>query len=86
MSFKEINEKVVFYLIDKFNINYDNISVGCREVNIYNYSFPLYESLREDIERFLKEFYVVLGVEVEIDITQLENNIGEILNIKLKEV
>lgn len=84
MSFKEINEKVVFYLIDKFNINYDNISVGCREVNIYNYSFPLYESLREDIERFLKEFYVVLGVEVEIDITQLENNIGEILNIKLK--
>lgn len=84
MSFKEINEKVVFYLIDKFNINYDNISVGCREVNIYNYSFPLYESLREDIERFLKEFYVVLGVEVEIDITQLENNIGEILNIKIK--
>lgn len=84
MSFKEINEKVVFYLIDKFNINYDNISVGCREVNIYNYSFPLYESLREDIERFLKEFYVALGVEVEIDITQLENNIGEILNIKIK--
>lgn len=84
MNFKEINEKVVFYLIDKFNINYDNISVGCREVSIYNYSFPLYESLREDIERFLKEFYVVLGVEVEIDITQLENNIGEILNIKLK--
>ena len=86
MSFKEINEKVVFYLVEKFNVDYDNISVGCREVNIYNYSFPLYESLREDIERFLKEFYVVLGVEVEIDITQLENNIGEILNIKLKEV
>lgn len=84
MSFKEINEKVVFYLIDKFNINYDNISVGCREVSIYNYSFPLYENLKEDINKFLKEFYVVLGVEVEIDITQLENNIGEILSIKLK--
>lgn len=84
MSFKEINEKVVFYLIDKFNISYDNFFIGCWEVSIYNYSFPLYESLRKDIERFLKEFYIVLGVEVELDITQLEDNIGEILNIKLK--
>ena len=84
MSFKEINEKVVFYLIDKFDINYENISVGCSEISIYNYSFPLYESLKENINKFLKDFYIVLGVEVELDITQLDNNIGEILNIKLK--
>lgn len=84
MSFKEINEKVVFYLVEKFNVDYENISVGCSEISIYNYSFPLYESLKEDINKFLKDFYIVLGFNIELDITQLENNIGEILNIKLK--